>query len=235
MTSRASKLKINGFQTDEYGFKPKGRIVVPTPEEGIEHIDIKGRHGSLTKKYGFKDIPLSVHFTILADQSFKKVFRQAKILLFQAQTLVFEDDGDVHYRVKSVSIEDAENLVLQFGEFTVHFVLAPFQYETNPMQTITGRHVFNNPGYESQPYIKATCSGNGKIFVNGQEIQIVNINGTIEIDSELMNAYRKTTGNITNLNNHMVGDFPIFQHGNNVVEYSGAISKLEINPRWRWV
>src|SRR5690606_24889102 len=38
---RASKLKINNVYTDEYGFKPKGRIEVPTPEQHVEHIEIK--------------------------------------------------------------------------------------------------------------------------------------------------------------------------------------------------
>jgi len=232
---KAAVVFINDIDTATKGIHPIDRAPVPSPEEDIEHVEVRGRHGSLTKKYGFKDIPYPLDFYINESMPFKQAFRVAKQFLYDAKTLRFSDDEDVHYRVKSISIDTAENIIVTYGRFTVEFVLMPFQYETNETRTITGRATFNNPAFESQPYIKATCSGNGKIFVNDEEIQITGINGTIEIDSELMNAYRKTTGNITNLNNHMVGDFPVFQHGNNVVEFEGEISKLEINPRWRWL
>lgn len=232
---KAAVVFINDIDTATKGIHPIDRAPVPSPEEDVEHVDVRGRHGSLTKKYGFKDIPYPLDFYINESMPFKQAFRVAKQFLLDAKTLRFSDDEDVHYRVKSIRIDTAENIIVKYGRFTVEFILDPFQYETNETRTITGRTVLNNPGYESQPYIKATCSGSGKIFVNGEEIQITDINGTIEIDSELMNAYRKTTGNITNLNNHMVGDFPVFKTGSNVVEFSGEISKLEINPRWRWL
>ena len=231
---RASKLKINGVYTDEYKVKPKNRIEVPTPEQDTEQISIKGRHGSLTKKYGFKDIPLSVHFTI-HHEAFKKTFRKAKMYLFNAKTLVFDDDNEVHYKVKSVQIETAENLVERFGEFTVMFTLDPFQYETNPIQTITGQTTLNNLGYESEPYIKCYIAGTGNIYIGDQEITIKDVNGMIEIDSTMMNAYRNENGLITNLNNKMIGYFPVLAEGNNVISFDGDITKLEINPRWRWI
>lgn len=231
---RASKLKINGVYTDEYKVKPKNRIEVPTPEQDVEHKEIRGRNGSLTRKYGFKDILLPVHFTI-HQESFKKTFRKAKMYLFNAKTLVFDDDNEVHYKVKSVQIETAENLVERFGEFTVIFTLDPFQYETNPIQTITSPTTLNNQGYESEPYIKCFVSGTGKIYIGEQTITINGVNGTIEIDSTMMNAYRNENGLITNLNSKMIGDFPVLVSGSNVIKFDGDITKLEINPRWRWI
>ena len=232
---RASKLKINDVYTDEYGISPKGRVEVPTPEQDVVHTEVKGRHGSLTKKYGFKDILLPVHFTMYGE-SFKKIFREVKMKLLDAKTLVFDDDDEVHYKVKNVQIVTAENLIKKFGEFTVMFTLAPFQYELNDStKTITGRTMLSNQGYESEPLITVHCAGTGKLYVNNVPITIQNINGTIIIDSELMNAYSNNNGIITNLNNHMIGDFPVFKHGSNVIYFDGGITKLEVNPRWRWV
>src|SRR5690606_18364527 len=169
---RASKLKINNVYTDEYGFKPKGRIEVPTPEQHVEHIEIKGRNGTLTKKYGYKNIVLPVHFTVLSD-NFKKTFRKAKMYLLNAKTLIFDDDNEVFYKVKNVQIDTAENYVLQFGEFIVNFTLDPFQYEVNnPTEIITSRTVINNLGYESEPIMTVTCSGTGKIYINEQKVTI---------------------------------------------------------------
>jgi predicted phage tail component-like protein len=231
---RASKLKINGVYTDEYKVKPKNRIEIPTPEQDVEYKEIRGRNGTLTRKYGFKNIPLPVHFTI-HQESFKKTFRKAKMYLFNAKTLSFDDDDEVHYKVKSVQIDTAENIVEKFGEFTVNFILDPFQYETNPIQTITSSTTLNNQGYESEPYIKCFVSGTGKIYIGEQVITIKGVNGTIEIDSAMMNAYRNESGLITNLNNKMIGDFPVLVEGNNRISFDGDITKLEINPRWRWI
>ncbi|KLV27223.1 Gp13 protein [Niallia circulans] len=234
MKLNASKVKINSVYTEEYNIHPKNRIEIPTPEQDIEYKEIKGRNGSLTRKYGFKDIPLPVHFTI-REESFKKAFRKAKMYLFNAKKLSFDDDDEVHYKVKSVQIETAENLVERFGEFTVIFTLDPFQYETNPIQTITGPTTLNNQGYESEPYIKAHVTGTGKVYIGEQVITIKDVNGTIEIDSTMMNAYRNENGLITNLNNKMIGDFPVLVSGSNVIKFDGDITKLEINPRWRWI
>lgn len=231
----SSIVYINGIDTANQGIYPIGRVPVPTPEQDIEHIEIKGRNGSLTKKYGYKDIPYPLEFYITEKSSFKQAFRLAKLFLLQAKTLSFSDDSDVHYRVKSIRIDTAENIILKYGRFVVEFTLAPFQYENNPIQTITSRTTLTNPGYESDPVITVHCAGTGKLYVNNVPITIQNINGTIIIDSELMNAYRNSSGIITNLNNHMIGDFPVLKHGSNVIEFDGDITKLEVNPRWRWV
>lgn len=228
--------RINGVDTTKHGIRPKQRIVVPTPEQDVEYIEIPGRNGSLTKKYGFKDIPLPVEFYINDNTSFKRAFRKAKVFLFQAKTISFDDDSEVYYKVKSIKIDDAENIIEKYGMFVVEFTLSPFQYEVDvPTQTITSETTLTNEGHESEPYIKVHATGTGKVYINDQVVTIKDINGTIEIDSEIMNAYRISNGYITNLNNHMIGDFPVLRNGSNVIKFDGAITKLEINPRWRWV
>ncbi|WP_181294608.1 distal tail protein Dit [Heyndrickxia sporothermodurans] len=211
------------------------RPAIPTPERDTEHIDIQGRHGSLTKKYGFKDIPYSLTFDFLEDTPFKQAFRKAKIVFFKAKKLSFEDDPDIFYMIKSVEIEDALNDVLEYGQFTVNFTLAPFAYEVTKLITITSQTTLTNAGYESEPYIKAYAAGTGKIYIGNQVVTVKDINGFIEIDSTMMNAYRKENGLITNLNNHMIGDFPVLVEGRNVIKFDGNITKLEIDPRWRWI
>lgn len=233
---KASKIKINEVYTDEYGIHPKERVEVPTPERDIEYVEIRGRHSSLTKKHGYKDVPLSVFFYMKDEENFKPIFRKAKMNLLNAETIAFDDDKEVFYKVKSVQINSAENIIKTFGEFMVDFALEPFQYEiTDSTQTITNRTVLTNEGYESQPILTAQVSGTGTFTINDQEVTITDVNGSIIIDSELMNAYRNNNGIITNLNNHMVGDFPVLEHGQNVIEFDGDIESLEVNPRWRWV
>lgn len=233
---RASKIKINNVYTDEYNFKPKGRIEVPTAEQRTEYIVIKGRDGSLTKKYGYEDISLPINFTMHDTvKGFKPVFRKIKQYLFSAETLVFDDDSEVYYKVKSIKIATAENLIKEFGEFTVNFTLDPFQHEvSNDPIEITSSTTINNDGYEALPIINAYVEGTGRIYINDEEIIIENVNGQITIDSEMQNAYRKGSPP-QNMNNKMEGDFPVLKNGNNTIDFDGDITKLEIimNKRWR--
>lgn len=237
MKLNASRIKINGIYTEEKGIYPKDRYEVPTAEEDIEFIEIKGRDGELTKKYGYKNIPFPVTFYI-KDELFKPTFRKAKPFLLSAKTLQVDDDDEVFYKVKSVKINPAENLMKTFGEFEVEFVLDPFMYElANEPITITSRTVIENDGHTALPIITAQVSGTGRIYVNDQEVIIQNVNGSITIDSEMQNAYRKSPSGVIaeNMNNHMIGEFPILHHGDNVIDFDGDISKLEVvaNRRWR--
>lgn len=228
-------VNLDGVNVSKYKLSVTDRPPVPTPEQDVEHKEIRGRHGSLTKKYAFKDIEYKLTFNFLEDSAFKQAFRVAKLAFFNAKKLSFDDDPGIYYKIKSLVIDDADNDVEEYGQFEVTFTLDPFAYQETSTQTITAATTLNNPGYESEPYIKAYVAGNGNIYVGVQKIAITNINGTIEIDTALMNAYRVENGLITNLNSHMVGNFPVLPHGQTKISFDGAISKLEIDPRWRWI
>lgn len=228
-------MNLDDKNIEELQLSLSERPSIPTPEQDLDHTEIRGRHGSLTRKYGFKDIPYSLTFDFLEDVPFKQAFRKAKIFFFNAKKLSFDDDPGIYYKIKSVQIDDALNDIEEYGQFTVNFTLDPFSYEETDSITITQQTTLSNAGYESEPYIKAHVTGIGKIYIGEQVITIKDVNGTIEIDSTMMNAYRNENGLITNLNNKMIGDFPVLSEGNNIIKFDGDITKLEINPRWRWV
>ena len=229
-------LILDGIKVSEYDLYYASMPPIPTPEQDIEYIKIRGRHGSLTKKYGYNDINYPIELYFYENTSFKKAFRLCKQFLLKTKTLSFTDDEEVYYKVKSLKIDTAENDVYKFGRFEIIFTLDPFQYEVdNDPITITNQTTIMNEGYESEPIITATMSGTGKIYINNQEITIQNINGTITIDSEMQNAYRLQAGSVMNLNKHMIGKFPVLEHGNNNVSFDGDISQLKIICNRRWL
>lgn len=231
--------KLDGIDIREHKIYQRERVVVPTAEKNVEHPPIKGRDESLTKKYGYKDIPFSMDFFYFEKgESFKKDFRKFKAKFLDAKTLIVNGDEEAFYKIKSMKIENAINDRDDIGEFTINFILDPFMYELdNEPITVTSRTLIKNDGHKALPIITAQVSGTGRIFINDQEITIQNVNGTITIDSEMKNAYRKSpTGLIAeNMNKHMIGHFPVLQHGENVVEFDGDIERLEIIPNRRWV
>lgn len=231
-------LLIDGVPVSEYELYYKELPTIPTAEQDIEQIEIKGRDGYLTKKYGFKNISYPIELYFYENVSFRKAFRLVKPFLFNAETISFADDDEVYYKVKSVQIDTAETNIYKFGMFTVVFDLDPFQYEfDNEPITVLSRKIITNEGHKTLPIITAQVSGTGKIYINDQEITINNVNGSITIDSMMQNAYRQaSTGLITeNMNKHMIGEFPVLGHGDNIVSFDGDISELEVISNRRWV
>jgi predicted phage tail component-like protein len=228
-------IKLDELSIEDLFLSISERPPIPTPEQDVEHVQIKGRHGTVTKKYGYKVIDYPLTFNFLEDTSFKQAFRKAKIVFMNTKQLSFDDDPDIFYKVKSVKFDTASNDVLEFGQFSVTFTLDPFAYEATEMITVLDQTTFKNPGYDSEPYIKCYINGSGNIYIGNQVVTITNINGFIELDSSLMNAYKIENGLTTNLNDHMVGDFLLFPQGDSLVRFDGNITKLEIDPRWRWI
>lgn len=213
----------------------KERPAIPTAEQDVDRKEIRGRNGSVTKKYAFKDREYAVAFNFLENTPFKPAFRRAKLVLFSAKKLSFEDDPGIYQIIKSVSIDDADNDIEEYGEFTVTFILDPFDYEETDPVVFTAGGNLDNPAWESDPIITVTMAGTGHLNIGDQELILNDVNGDLVIDCDQKNAYMITDGNIMNMNSHMVGDFPVIKRGGQMISFDGDISKVEIDPRRRWI
>jgi hypothetical protein len=88
----------------------------------------------------------------------------------------------------------------------------------------------NPTEWPSKPRLEITMSGAGTLTVNGKTWSIGAYTGTLICDSEIMDWY-----DASNLKNSLVsGDgFPELQPGENVITYTGGITKVVAKPRWR--
>ena len=94
--------------------------------------------------------------------------------------------------------------------------------------------VFNEGLENSKPKMVLKGSGTVGISVNGVlilEYTFPDGETEVVIDSQTEDAY---WGNVLK-NRNMVGEFPVFTPGINVVEWSGNVSSIEILPRSRWL
>ncbi|SHE47178.1 hypothetical protein, partial [Anaerotignum propionicum] len=58
------------------------------------------------------------------------------------------------------------------------------------------------------------------------------ISGSVTINSEMMEVYK----DVTNANNkYSALDFPRFQVGENSISWTGSVTKIEVEPKWRWL
>ncbi|MED2384151.1 phage tail family protein [Bacillus thuringiensis] len=221
---------IDNELASSYGLGLVGRPVIPTAKQKVEHIEIPGRHGSLTKKGAYENVSFKVKFNMLERENIKPFIRRAKPWLLQGKTLFFTDD-DVYRKIKHVEMGDIITEIEEHGEFEVDFTLDPFEYTEDVNLKLTKPGVIYNPGtIESDPKFWIVGNGTFCLTINDVSFQIKDVNGSVVIDSEVLEAYTDTIS----MNNKMVGQFPILGVGENTIEWSGAIQFMEIRPRWRY-
>ncbi|ANS46151.1 hypothetical protein BM86_35505 [Bacillus thuringiensis] len=221
---------IDNELASSYGLGLVGRPVIPTAKQKVEHIEIPGRHGSLTKKGAYENVSFKVKFNMLERENIKPFIRRAKPWLLQGKTLFFTDD-DVYRKIKHVEMGDIVTEIEEHGEFEVDFKLDPFEYTEDVNLKLTKSGVIYNPGtMESDPKFWIVGNGTFRITINDVSFQIKDVNGSVVIDSEILEAYADTIS----MNHKMVGQFPILGVGENTIEWSGAIQFMEIRPRWRY-
>ncbi|MGJ4851549.1 hypothetical protein ACH6CV_15000 [Bacillota bacterium Meth-B3] len=62
-------------------------------------------------------------------------------------------------------------------------------------------------------------------------VELEGISGGITLDTPLMEAYSVAAS----MNDNMSGDFPTLMSGMNAVSWSGSVTKIEVQPNWRYL
>ena len=221
------ELIIDNKTSGEYNLSIAETPSIPVPDRDIEMKPIRGRNGSLTKKYGYKDIEFSIALNIIDTTGIKEKIRYIKAWILNAKKLQLSDDS-AYYKIKHSFIPDIDNELNLYGYFKASFVAHPFQRIDKPIVTmLTPGQLINNGTVESEPYIKIYGTGDGAITINSSVIHLKNINQFIEIDSEHQEAFKDSSSK----NGDMEGVYPILDPGINNISWSGGITKIEIDVR----
>lgn len=207
------------------------RPEIPTAEQEVEYIEVEGRNGSLVRKMHFKDVTQPFTFSFLEKTNVRQKVRQIRAWLSDKEKLSFSDDPGIFRLIKHIVIQSTINDINVYGRMSLDITFDPFEYiEVNPI-TLTNTGNVNNPGtYFSNPKITLYGTGNLSITVNGQRTELKSVDGHITLDCELQEAHK----NGSSLNNRMVGKFPSFKVGLNTISWTGSVSRVVIEPRWRY-
>ena len=118
------------------------------------------------------------------------------------------------------------------GEIEITFMCKAYERRLNGDKTITlttAATIDNTEGFTATPYIKITGSGGITLYINNRAHTFKDVNEYIEIDGEIMNAYK---GDLLQ-NSKMVTElFPKLTAGANNISWAGNVTKVEIIPRW---
>ena len=201
-----------------------------SPKRRDETFTVPGRHGNLTTTDGaFESYIRSTEFIVKDKKKIDEICAHFK----GSGWLIFSSEPDRKYKARVANQIEFSHVIRHFKRFVVEFEVHPFGYDVFE-QTITKTapfSLFNIGTVDSEPIITIFGTGNITLYVNNQSISLKEIAGSITIDSEMQNAYNGAAS----MNNKMSGEFPILSLGENHITWLGNVTKLEIQPNWRYI
>lgn len=204
----------------------------------VTYISVPGRSGDLITdngKYKNIDIPYDCILLNNTEKGFAELARQIRgwLLAEHGYFRLWDSYDDKYFRLASYSDEaDIEQELQVLGAIKLSFNCKPFKYSFEGQQSViltAPSTLYNAELYSSSPYFKITGSGTVTLTVNNDSFTFSEVDEYIEVDSDIMNAYKGTLLQ----NNKMSGTaFPTLLPGNNNISWVGNVTSIEIVPRW---
>ena len=201
-----------------------------SPKRRDETFTVPGRHGNLTTTDGaFESYIRSTEFIVKDKKKIDEICAHFK----GSGWLIFSSEPDRKYKARVANQIEFSHIIRRFKRFVVEFEIQPFGYDVFEQTLVKTApfSLFNIGTVDSEPLITIFGTGNITLYVNNQSISLKEIAGSITIDSEMQNAYNGAAS----MNNKMSGEFPILSLGENHITWLGNVTKLEIQPNWRYI
>lgn len=205
----------------------------PIPAKQGEMIKIDGRSGYLWKDKRGAYEPIAISVECSTEDGFAP--DMLGNWLTGERWLRFSDEPDRAYRGRVVSEFLRSAMFFGFDKqvFTIPFECQPFRYiyPAAEPEVLTSPRVISNLGTAySQPRI--TIEGSGEMTVAVGEYLIGVTGGSVIVDSEVPDCYELDGVTLANLRVTME-EFPVIPPDGSAVSWSGGVTKVTIDGRWR--
>ena len=225
----------NGEKCTEYGIHVLEQPPVTIPAERATFTNVPGRPGSLTTLEGddvYDDLILTAQCMISDPSNIRTIASYLK----GSGKAAFANRPGGFYFARIVNQIPFEKILRgnPHRSFAVNFRCQPFWYpESVPMETLTAStSLLNNPGsVYSEPTITVYGSGEITLMVGTQIVELTDIEDSITLNTPLMEAYKGALS----MNGCMSGEFPVLNPGANAISWSGNVTKVEVQPNWRFL
>ena len=225
----------NGVKCTEYGIHVLEQPPITIPAERATFTNVPGRPGSLTTLEGddvYDDLILTAQCMISDPSNIRTIASYLK----GSGKAAFANRPGGFYFARIVNQIPFEKILRgnPHRSFAVNFRCQPFWYPENvPVETLTvSTSLLNNPGsVYSEPTITVYGSGEITLMVGTQIVELTDIEDSITLNTPLMEAYK---GELS-MNGCMSGEFPVLKPGANAISWSGSVTKVEVQPNWRYL
>jgi predicted phage tail component-like protein len=210
---------------------------ISKPQMRVKETAIDGVDGSIIEELGYesydKTIAVGLKIGADVDEIIEYFTGNGKV--------VFSNEPNKYYIARIIKGIDYQRL-LRFKKANITLRVQPFKYDYEEIemqytnieeQSIS---ITNDGNYFSKPII--TVKGEGTVVLSVNGVPICNYTfpeneNTVILDSEKQDAYLDSVDNLRN--RQMVGEFPIFKKGVNVISWSGTVESLRIKKYSRWL
>lgn len=241
---RPGAFKIKGINSIDHKIFIQERPEILTPKRKVDHKNVYGMSGTLPfDEEAYDNTIMNLLCYVEGDTT--KTSEDNRTLVYD----IFDSGGYFEFipyfdekKIHRVMVEETPmfngTYIHEEGQpFTVGLTVKPYKYYTESEKIIrTTPGTITNPySQETQPLIKVVGSGNVTLTFNGVNFVIQNLTTDIWLDCEAMYAYRELSGGIIDNQNSKIFTtlYPYLRKGNTVISWTGNVSRIEIEPRWR--
>lgn len=226
----------NGKSSDDVCVRVENYPTYATPVRKRERLSIPGRNGDvLISQDAFESYTQEYDVYLSAEaRSLPRVARMVANWVYGPKGYArLEDTYDLDtFRMAAYDgAMDVENIFNKFGRATLKFLCKPQRwYKTGqqPIELTQGAKLQNPSAFLAQPLIVISGSGAGTLVVGNTSINILALDGTMQLDCETQNA----TVDGSNANSSIYApEFPTLGKTTEVT-WSGDIESVMITPRW---
>lgn len=220
----------------DYGVWISGEGTFNRPKRAYTEKTIPGRNGTLLIDEGrFLNVDL-VYPAFIADDMPGRIDAFLNDLASMTGYQRLEDTYHTYeFRMAQFTGEvkvQTEGYMNRHGGFNISFNTMPQRYLKSGEKAIAytaNGTILNRTQMPSKPFLRVFGSAAGTVGIGSQTITISAIDGYVDIDCEIMDAYKGTTN--CNGNVAFTGPItiPVGVHG---ITMTGGITKVEITPRW---
>lgn len=229
-------LTFNGRSTHEFGIFISGESTYSAPERNVLSQEVAGRNGSLLfDKGNFKNISVKYPSYIVEDLP----SRIRDFLNFAGSQIGYQRLEDTYHpyeyrmaRFKTNPSIDTSGYMNRSGKFTLEFDCKPQRFlksGENAVEFSTDGIILNRTEFPSKPFIKVYGTGSGSVGIGSETITITTLDGYMDIDCEIMDAYK---GAVNCNKDVSFTDDIVLNPGENNISFDGDITSIEITPRW---
>ena len=225
----------NDTDCRQYGIHVTEQPPVTIPAERSTQTNVPGRPGSLTQLEGddvYDDLLLTATCFISDPAQIPAIAAWLK----GSGTVTFANRTGGYYKARIANQIPFEKVLRgnPHCAFSVNFRCFPFWYQQDAATitvTVSGTIVTNPGSVYSEPNIRVYGSGDITLMFGTTIVELEDISSSIVIDCALKEAY---LGNAL-MNDHVAGDFPVLKPGANAVSWSGTVTRVVIQPNWRYL
>lgn len=211
------------------------RIPIIRPEERVQHVTIPGRPGELTQTEG-ANIYNSYIQTASISVDGAEYVSPAETWLSGDGYVTFHAQPTLKQKARIINAVTFERHSRNVDSWhaDVQFYCEPYKRltsETPVTVTESGSTITNDSAFEALPKLTIVGSGNITITMGGHVLTLPGVEDGCVVDSEM----EWVTVNGIPQANAWSGEFPTISTGENTILFTGNVTSIEIEQRYRYL